>query len=563
MRFLHNTTYKMLLALLTMAVGLTACNNHLTDEPETAINTEEAFNSVDKLKRNALLTVYNYIGASKEGEGLQGTERGVYDLNSLTTDEQIIPVRGSDWYDGGLWMRLFMHKWTAGEAPIGNAWNYLYKVVIMCNEGIERIDAYETTDVMEKAKLAEYRAELRALRAMYYYYLMDLFGRVPLVTATGVKSNEMTLCERKEMFYWIYNEMNEAIPILAMEYSQLPKTEYYGRMTAFVAYFVMMKLAINAEVYTDNNWTDDSRPDGKDIMLTTYNIFNLENMEMNAWETVRGILNIIKAYYELSDDYNANFDITNESSHENIFVIPMDNSLYANKYNYIVRSRHYCHGAAFGGDGYNGTCATITAVKAYGYGLGSYDTDIRLGYNLFYDNVMVDGNLVYEDDGLTPLNYKPMAITEYNLTGKPYEKTAGARLAKYASITTHQNDGRLGNNDIVLFRYADALLMYAEASYRLGDISNAKGAMNAVYYRSNGNRYDTINDDILLNERMKELMWEGWRRNDLIRFGRFHKPYDLKTEDWSESETDGHTIVFPIPGDMMIMHPDWKQNPGY
>ncbi len=134
-------------------------------------------------------------------------------------------------------------------------------------------------------------------------------------------------------------------------------------------------------------------------------------------------------------------------------------------------------------------------------------------------------------------------------------------MAKYTLESTARNDGRLGNNNIVLFRYADVLLMYAEASYRLGDTTNALGALNEVYYRANNRKLTAIDEDVLLAERLKELMWEGWRRNDLIRFRRFHLPYDLKTETMHEA--DAHTIVFPIPADMMAMHPDWKQNPGY
>lgn len=121
------------------------------------------------------------------------------------------------------------------------------------------------------------------------------------------------------------------------------------------------------------------------------------------------------------------------------------------------------------------------------------------------------------------------------------------------------------NNDIVLFRFADMILMYAEACYRLGDKESAVSAINKVYSRSNNPEtwppYTEVNDDILLRERLMEFMWEGWRRNDLIRFGRFNKPYDLKTD--ASHEADGHTIVFPIPADLLVMHPDWKQNPGY
>lgn len=146
----------------------------------------------------------------------------------------------------------------------------------------------------------------------------------------------------------------------------------------------------------------------------------------------------------------------------------------------------------------------------------------------------------------------------------PSKKTAGARIAKYSVDATARDDGRLGNNDIVLFRFADVVLMYAEACYRLGETEDALKALNSVFTRSNHDArpsYKEVNDDILLQERLLEFMWEGWRRNDLIRFDRFHKPYDLKNS--SEHEADRHTIVFPIPADMMVMHPDWKQNPIY
>ena len=541
---------------------LTSCDRYLTDEPKSQITPGEAYNSVGNLKKNALLTVYNYIGGHEQSQGLQGTDRGVYDLNSFTTDEQIVPIRGGDWYDGGLWSRLFFHTWTAGEAPLKDTWDYLYKVVILCNEGIEHIDAFQTTDADEIQELRSYRAELRAVRAMFYFYLMDLFGRVPLVTSTDIRSGEMTLSDRQTLFYWIYDELVEAMPYLKNEKSQLPNTEWYGRVTTYVAYFLMMKLAVNAEVYTDNDWTDNQRPDGRQIMLKSFDHRDGHFFEANAWETVRQIAYIIYPFFNLAGYYPDNFDVANETSPENIFVIPMHPLLYSNKYNYFFRSRHYCHGAALGGGAENGPCATVSTIRAFGYGKEDYDA--RLEFNFYYDEVNVNGYPVYEDDGKTPLVYHPLAVTSFDLSGEPYEKTAGARIAKYSVDATARDDGRLSNNDIVLFRFADAMLMYAEACYRLGLIEEGLLPLNAVYHRSNGNikqKYDDITDDILLHERLKEFMWEGWRRNDLIRFGRFHKPYDLKQDN--NHEADGHTIVFPLPADMMAMHPDWKQNPGY
>lgn len=561
----HLITLSIITCLLSFSTALTSCDDFLTDDPKSQIAPEEAYKTIDALKKNALLSVYNYIGGADHSQGLQGTDRGVYDLNSFTTDEQLAPVRGSDWYDGGLWYRLFFHKWTAGEAPLKDTWDYLYKVVMLCNEGIERMEAFQTNDAEEQQKLVSYKAELRALRAMYYYYLMDLYGRVPLVTSTSTKSSQMTLSDRKTLFYWIYNEFSDVLPDLPTEWSQFLNSEYYGRMTAFVAYFVMMKLAINAEVYTDNDWTDNVRPDGRDIMLKTSSAFSDEVFEANAWETVQKLFYAINPYYELSENYIDNFVVHNETSKENIFVIPMDPLLFNNKYWYFFRSRHYLHGAALGCASENGPCATVSTVKAFGYDEEGSFPDNRFYDNFYYDYALANHEIIYDEDGKTPLRYRPLAVTKFDLSGEPYEKTAGARIAKYEFDYNSRDDGRLINNDIVLFRFADMILMYAEACYRQGNNEEALTAINKVYTRSNSflhsKPYTEVNDDVLLHERLMEFMWEGWRRNDLVRFGRFNKPYDLKTD--TSGETDGHTTVFPIPADMMVMHPDWKQNPGY
>lgn len=555
------------IAVVALSAAFTSCDDYLTDSPKSQITPEEGYSTLSALKKNVVLSIYNYIGGADHSQGLQGTDRGVYDLNSFSTDEQLAPVRGSDWYDGGLWYRLFFHKWTAGEAPLKDTWDYLYKVVMLCNDGIERIDAFKTNDLEEQKELASYRAELRALRAMYYFYLMDLYGRVPLVTSTDTKSNQMTLSDRKTLFFWIYNELSDVLGNLEPTWSQYTNSEYYGRMTAFVAYFVMMKLAINAEVYTDNDWTDDVRPNGKDIILTSRSAFNTKKItEANAWETVQYLFFEISSFYQLSDDYIDNFSIHNENSKENIFVIPMNPLLYSNRYYYFFRSRHYCHGAALNCASENGPCATVSAVLAFGYDEETgANPDMRFYHNFYYDYAIVDKKMVYEEDGITPLHYKPLAVTKFDLSGEKYEKTAGARIDKYEFDPNSRDDGRMFNNDIVLFRFADMVLMYAEACYRLGNNDDALTALNTVYARSNphvyADPYTEVNDDNLLRERLMEFMWEGWRRNDLIRFGRFNKPYDLKTD--VSHEADGHTIVYPIPADMMVMHPDWKQNPGY
>ena len=172
------------------------CSDYLDEKPEGMLTEEQAFSNLTLLKNNALLSIYNYIGGNASSQGLQGTDRGVYDLNSLTTDEQIIPIRSGDWEDGYLWFRLFQHTWSSDEEPFINTWNYLFKVIVMTNEGIERMENYKKGHSEDKVEVDSYIAELRALRAMFYFYAMDLWGRVPLLTSTSIKTSDMTLSDR-------------------------------------------------------------------------------------------------------------------------------------------------------------------------------------------------------------------------------------------------------------------------------------------------------------------------------------------------------------------------------
>ena len=105
-----------------------------------------------------------------------GTCRGVYDLNTLTTDEALLPTRGGDWYDGGLWQGLFLHDWGVNNDVIAASWEYLYKVIVLSNKSIERLTELQNRKDAP-AELKNYVAEVRAFRAMYYYYLLDMFGR--------------------------------------------------------------------------------------------------------------------------------------------------------------------------------------------------------------------------------------------------------------------------------------------------------------------------------------------------------------------------------------------------
>ncbi len=531
------------LSILALSLSTTSC---LDESPKDQIPGSEIYDSANSLYVNAVASLYNYIGAHEEGEGLQGTCRGIYDYNTLTTDEAIMPIRGGNWYDGGLWKNMYNHTWTASDTDLYNVWKYIYKVIVLSTKSLETIEQHKT--LLTQQQCMEYQAEVRAIRAMFYYYAMDMFGRIPILESSTQKTEEIQQSNRSDVFRYIVKELQTVAPLLPNEHSNL-QGNYYGRVTRPVAWFLLAKLALNAEVYADDNWTDSSRPDSKTIM------FDINGTQKNAWQTCIHYCNLIAdTGYSLESDYTKNFAVHNENSQENIFTIPLDKMLYPNEFHYLFRSRHYAHGGAYSGASENGTCATLHTMAVNGYGTDTPDT--RLDMNFYTGKVEVDGKYVTLDDG-TPLEYMPLAV-EQNLTASKYIETAGARMKKYEVDRTAYSDGRMPDNDIVLFRYADVLLMKAEAKTRNGESGDEE--LNAVRSRVGMPTLSATLDNIL-DERLRELVWEGWRRQDMIRFGTYNKQYDIHTP--SDADQKGYTNVFPIPEKARELNRNLKQNPGY
>ena len=513
----------LLLLSLTPSL-LVSCS--LDETPRDQIPEEEAYTSADALFRNTVATLYNYIGGNQDGQGLQGTCRGVYDLQTFGSDEAMLPTRGGDWFDGGLWQAMYKHSWAAGHDLPKNAWLYLYKVITLCNRSIEML---ETHKALAGDKYTEWQAEVRAMRAMYYWYLIDLFGDVPLVTSTKIEMNQVTRTPRAEVFRFCVDELEEVVEKLGISAS-VREGDYYGRITVPVAYFILAKLMLNSAVYIGS-----------------------QDVEAYYRRCVECCDAIEEFGYELEMYMSNNFIVYNQYSKENIFVIPMDKNLYSNQMQNLYRSYHYRHAAAYGFTGENGTCATQKTLQVFGY---PDNLDFRF-YDTFYSGIVYDlDNREVLDRTGQPLTYYPDKV-ELDLSGSPYVETAGARMKKYAVDKNAPKDGKLMDNDIVLFRYADVLLMRAEARVRLG--GDGQDDFNRVRSRSFAKlRQCTLEN--LLDERMLELCWEGWRRQDLIRFGQYKSLYQGSD---AVDESDGHTCLYPIPADVRALNHNLEQNPGY
>lgn len=519
----------------------------LDENPRDQTTEDKMQQSLQSLYLNYVASLYAYVGSNGESEGLQGTTRGIYDFNTLTTDEAMIPVRGGDWYDGGFWKELYLHTWGVNNPSIKAVWEYLYKVVVLSNKSIEVLENNRMK--FDENKIDQYIAEVRAFRGMYYYYLLDLFARVPVTTSSTVPLKEIVQRERGEVFNFIIEELNAALPLLSDGYSNR-QGEYYGRMTRPVVYFVLAKMYLNAEIYTDNVWTDNDRPNGSLMRFT------IDDQSYNAWEASLYYCNLISASgYRLEERYEDNFEVFNESSHENIFTIPMDKRSYINQMQYLFRSLHYNHAQAYGMAGENGTSATGDAVRIFGYGTAGQDPRFDKNY---YAGIMYDlnGQVIRTDLGRT-LEYLPQEI-RLDLSDSPHLKMAGARMKKYAIDKTNIKDGKLVDNDIVLFRYADVLLMKSECKVRNG--GNGDVELNEVRSRV-GAPYRPATLENILDERLLELAWEGWRRQDMIRFDRYHQSYTERPQ--LQREGNRYTVVFPIPRGLIDLNTNLSQNKGY
>ena len=566
-------------SMLLSSILLASCS--LDETPRSKFSEEEAFSTPKLVYVNTVANVYSSIG-----NGLYGSDGGsVHTFQEFSSDASMIPGRQGDWVDGGAWQNIFLHNFESSVSKYNDVWNNLYRVIGLANSSIDRLNKY----LGEHPEYAEYVYELRALRAVYYYYVMDLFGQVPLVVSSQVSANEVNQSNRSDVFKFVTSELAECIPHLSDSKSQ-NEGEYYGRITKAVAYMCMAKCAINAPVYTIDDTTPTSysafvgtdksgkatvsEEQGKTVSEMGKNInITLDGETRNAWETAVYCADQIASLgYRLQPSYADNFIVANQNSVENIWTRPNDCVNYKIEDYNIVRTLHYNHGGAIGYQGWNGACSSKQQMLVYGYGTANPDPRLKLNFYTDKDYMEETGKAV--EDGATgkDLEYMPLAVkVDFSAADDPHAmKCAGARMKKYEfdKSTTQQYSF---NNDLVIWRYADALLLKAEAEYRMGNKAEALTIVNEVRGRVAATPRTELTLNDILDERMLELAWEGVRRQDQIRFCTFTEPtadrfkgvtHNASAGDYND-DTQGYTMVYPIPYAVLNLNKKLHQNPGY
>lgn len=448
-------------------------------------------------------------------------------LQEMSTDEVIVPTRGADWYDNGAWMQLHLQTWTPDHIRVKNVWDALNQGVSRANTAIYYIgqfpqDATTELDINEA----------RFLRAYYMYLITDLYGQVPFREASDQDfSVSPKVLTRKEAADYIISELKDILP-------KLKKKSEVGsdRVTAGAAEALLAKVYLNYEVYTgEAKWAD----------VITYCDMLINDPE-----------------YSVVDDYWTMFQKDVAENPEFILRVPMDDNVTMGSGSVWVNfTLHYSQ--TFGNitSTWNGPSTTSTFFNTWDQQNDArfYDDRIKsqTGFNqgfLHGQQYGLDGEPLKQRNG-DPLVFVP----EINLASSP--ENAGIRVVKFAPNPDTQ-DQFSSPNDVPIMRISDIYLMRAEAELRMGDEASALDDVN--YLRSKRSApdhtlpaYTTLTLDDILKERGYELYWEGLRRQDLIRFGKFE-------DAWQEKPaTDASKEIFPIPQSAVDVNENLNQNPGY
>ena len=466
---------------------------------DTFFSTEEEFISA---LGAAYTSLYNFSGD------------GYMILQEVTSDEMIVPQRGADWFDNGAWARLHTHNYDERDPAIGGGWNFAFQGVNACNRLIETFE--EATDRVDGAE--KFVAELKVLRGFYYYLLLDLYGNVPIVDRFTVAADFAPANNsRQEVFDFIVQDVNDNLGLLDAETG----LSNYGRMTQWSAHAILAKLYLNAEVYTGT-------PKWQEAIAECDAIIN-------------------SGQYTLENDYFANFDTDNADSRENILAIPYDPQ-FAGGFNIHMRTLHYANQNTYNltAQPWNGFCSMQEFYESYEEG------DVRRDNLIVGPQFDSDGELMVDPGA----NNEPIIFTpEVNQLAPNAFRDAGARIGKFeiALGATTSLD-----NDYPIFRYADVLLMKAEALFRSGTTGGeALALVNQVRERAGVAPVERLIADLLLAERGREMFAESQRRQDLIRFGQYTSPWKFKPA------SPNFVTLFPIPLGQLQSNVNLTQNPGY
>ncbi|MFL5612632.1 MAG: RagB/SusD family nutrient uptake outer membrane protein [Gemmatimonadaceae bacterium] len=535
LRFLR----KALLLLPVFFVGETCTK--LTEVPHDALTPTTAFHTDQEILAG-LAGVYAQLRSAEANDHFAA-------LEELSTDMLIVPTRGSDWYDNGQWLDIHKQIWQANSAGalsfLSNAWNDSFAGVAKANLMI---------DVVTKAAPANkdtVLAELRTLRAWYYYMLQDQFGGVPLVTTTELQS--VARSTRPQVFSFIETELTQSI-------ATLPKTwdaSNYGRITKGAANAILASLYLNAGVFNKDCGPADCT---SKISATSYNscsgvtVAGGKDACQAAIDAANAVIN--SGTYSINPTWAKNFSIDNKSSPENIFVVVHSNSTQGIGGNWPMRTLHYNQLSTGDGGPWNGFATTAEVYNSYPA------SDDRRNMWLVGQQKSFENGLNVNDRQGNPLIFTP---TIPDVTKA--DEAQGVRFNKFPPQASPPHGGSQPN-DFTWFRLSEMYLIRAEALNEQGNTASALTDLNFIHTKHDPNNPVAAGTkqalrDAIQKERVLEFAAEGKRRTDMIRAGTFLSWTEASANGVSATPRAAFRVLFPISTNALGSNAKLVQNNGY
>ena len=553
-----------LIWITMILLGVAAFNQACTklDEKLYSEVTPSNFFKTDAEFVAALGSAYTTLGGYATGD--------INEVQEMTTDEVVVPTRGSDWDDGGTQRRLHLHAWGIEDGFMNGPWDFCFSGVSTANRLIFQFQTLSDGGQVDKDIAASYISELTTLRSFFYWQLVDLYGNIPYDNDFAHALAAPPQVSRATVYSNIVSDLEAAVPLMNKNVDGTT----YGRMNYWAGKFLLAKLYLNAQVYSGTQQYD------------------------KAIAACDEIINSGK--YNLESNYFANFNVSDQGSKEFIFAIPYD-QIFFTGFNMSMASLHYGSQNTYNltSQPWNGYC---TLEKFY----NSYEaTDLRRGdagtltgpatkrgnfvagyqYKLGGGLVIDDGADGADPDG-KPLNFGNIGdvvggnpAPQINELGPQAWRQSGVRIGKWEFQIGGTPDM---SNDYSVFRYADVLLMKAEALWRKSNSATDAGALALVnQIRARAGLTDMTNLDgkvsfdlagpsiaggELLNERGREMFEEHSRRQDLIRWGLWNQvakwvlPYHNVGD---VLKSDPYLSLYAIPKAKLAANPNLVQNPGY
>ncbi|WP_309609624.1 RagB/SusD family nutrient uptake outer membrane protein [Flavobacterium sp.] len=511
------------LSVFTLSIGCSNLDEEILDgvsNSTTEINTAAT-----------LVSAYNGLREFQN----QGQ---MFALDEMSTDALVGPTRGGDWDDNGSWRQIHNHTWGPDHVEVRGAWNTLLSNVYSCNL------------VIEKGGTPNQILEARFLRAFYYSNIIDLFGQVPYRPAGSDLVDNPKVWTRAEATTFVISELESILPTLPARIASDP-----SKANKDAAHFLLAKLYLNKGVYLAGNAVGPYTFAAADMTKVATNVDAMSNtLAANYWDNFAPTNNTSNEIVFSSKNSQGNSDGNIQSrwrmcNHYNQTPSGWNGfstvSEYYNKFQAVDARAKY---------------SNPTILSELGNPVGFLVGQLKNGKNTDAKGSPKDANgVAYTNIPAGSLNLqdrtgKPLIFTQNVtlITGGNTLETAGIRGIKYIPDVSNIEKPE---NDYVLMRYSDALLMKAEAILR-GGTGSASTILADLAARSGVTAAPNTLDGIYA-ERGRELWWEGYRRNDMIRFGKFLNQRELKPYT-----SNSKYILYPIPADALF-NSNLKQNPGY